>query len=112
MLTERFAEILESLDSPKPDLTSSNVIYTHESYELKERGLIDRVGNMILVTPRGRSTLFLYKVLKSIESLRYGEKSRAISSQEVAEHVSMEVYRVNHILYKLAEENYIKIGWS
>jgi hypothetical protein len=107
MLTERFAEILEILDSPNP--TRTLTIYTHESYELEQRGLIDEVGNMLLVTPKGRSTLVQYQVFKSVEDLMYIKKSRSISSEEVAANISMEVYRVNHILCKLAEESYITI---
>jgi hypothetical protein len=110
MLTERFAEILEQLDSPNPDRTKPLCIYTHESYELSQRGLIDKVGNMTLVTPKGRSTLVQYKVLKSIEDLFFARnKSSSISSKEVAENTSMEIYRINHILYKLSEENYVEL---
>jgi DNA-binding MarR family transcriptional regulator len=113
MLTDRFAEILEILDSSNPDRTKPFWIYTHESYELSQRGLIDNVGNMTLVTPKGRSTLVQYKVLKSIENL-FGvqDKFITISSREISENTSMEIYRINHILLKLYEENYIEVEYD
>ena len=108
MLTDRFSEILEVLDSPNSD--KRLCIYTHESYELSQRGLIDKVKDMILVTPKGRSTLVQYKVLKSIENLfSIKNVSSDVSSTEISENTSMEIYRINYILYKLSEENYIEI---